>query len=98
MEDNIIAEIINTASKDECIKKLYLFGSHARGSANVFSDVDIAVIHTEGVNRAALNEATEKLTADVEYTYIAANIFETDNHPLHVTSSIKKEGVLLWQR
>jgi predicted nucleotidyltransferase len=91
--------IISIASRDSGIVGLYLFGSHARGNATAFSDVDIAVIHKDAdINRAALNEAADLYDADISYTYVQSNIFENDNHPLHVSSSIKKEGVLLWQR
>jgi len=97
---NTIKTIISTANEDEEITKLYLFGSHARGTATAFSDIDIAVIHkdTTKVNRAALNKIAELSDLDVEYSYIQAHVFDTDNHPLHISSSIKKEGVLLWQR
>jgi|GEM_PF-920922 len=96
----IYDEIICVASKDESITALYLFGSHARGCATAFSDIDIAVIHTDAdrVNRAALNDVADRHRADVEYTYVESNVFKNDEHPLHVSSSIKKEGVLLWQR
>jgi len=93
-------DIISAAGRDECIRELYLFGSHARGAATAFSDVDIAVIHTDAarINRAALNEVADRHRADVEYTYVEADVFKIDENPLHVSSSIKKEGVLLWQR
>jgi len=92
--------IIQAAKKDVFINRVYLFGSRARGTANAFSDMDIAVICTDPaqVNRVALNIAAEAVDAPVSYTYIQTQTFQTDNHPLHVSSSIKKEGVLLWQR
>jgi len=96
--NEIISEIISAAKKDESIVALYLFGSHARKTANVFSDIDIAVIHTGITCRAALNDAADRHNAEVEYTYVHADVFIIDENPLHVSSSIKKEGVLLWQR
>ena len=92
--------ILLTAQKDPAIERIYLFGSRARGTATAFSDMDIAVICNDPtrVNRVALNIAAEQVDAPVSYTYIQTQTFQTDNHPLHVSSSIKKEGVLLWQR
>jgi predicted nucleotidyltransferase len=97
---SLINEIISAAQADEGIRELYIFGSHVRGEATIFSDVDIAVIHCEklGVNRAALNEATARHSDDVQFTYVQSDVFNSDDHPLHVSSSIKRKGVLLWQR
>jgi len=99
-QHDVIKSIISTASEDASITKLYLFGSHARGTATAFSDIDIAVIHKDSasVNRAALNEVADLSGVDVEYSYVESHVFDTDDHPLHISSSIKKEGVLLWQR
>ena len=96
----IINEIISVASKDDAITEVYIFGSHARGQATIFSDVDIAVIHSENceVNRAALNDVVSRCDEDVQFTYVQTDVFYSDEHPLHVSSSIKREGVLLWQR
>ena len=98
--ESLIEKIVSIASKDSAIVALYLFGSHARGNAKAFSDIDIAVIHNDsaGINRAAINGVADMCGANVQYTYVHINVFNTDNHPLHVSSSIKKEGVLLWQR
>jgi len=97
---NLFSDIITAAQKDAHIQKLYVFGSYARGESTIFSDVDIAVIHcsVQGINRAALNEATAKYDDDVQFTYIEADVFDSDNHPLHVSSSIKREGQILWER
>jgi predicted nucleotidyltransferase len=96
----LIKQIIATAEKDPDIEKIYLFGSRARGTATAFSDIDIAIICTDAsnVDRLALNKAAKWCDVHVSYTYVLAQDFDTDDHPLHVTSSIKKEGILLWQR
>jgi len=77
-----------------------MFGSYARGEATIFSDVDIAVIHNDvhEINRVALNEVASRADEDVQFTYIQADVFDTDDHPLHVSSSIKREGICLWQK
>jgi predicted nucleotidyltransferase len=92
--------IVAAAQNDPAINQIYLFGSRARGTATAFSDVDIAVICTDAaaVNRAALNAAAKWCDVHVSYTYVRAQEFETDDHPLHVSSSIKKEGILIWQK
>ncbi|MCL2224708.1 MAG: nucleotidyltransferase domain-containing protein [Defluviitaleaceae bacterium] len=97
---SLIDNIVAAARGDESIRAVYIFGSHVRGEATIFSDVDIAVIHEENpdVNRAALNEATARHDEDVQFTYVHKAVFDSDDHPLHVSSSIKREGVLLWQR
>jgi len=96
----VVDEIIAVASKDDAVMEVYIFGSYARGEATIFSDVDIAVIHGENceVNRAALNEVVSHCEEDVQFTYVDSDVFHSDDHPLHVSSSIKREGVLLWRR
>jgi hypothetical protein len=96
----LLNRIILCAEKDEAIERLYLFGSRARGTATAFSDIDIAIICTDAVSvdRAALNKAAMWFDGHVSFTYVLSQEFETDDHPLHVSSSIKREGILLWQR
>jgi predicted nucleotidyltransferase len=96
----LLNRIISTVEKDPAIEKLYLFGSRARGTATAFSDMDIAIICTDAaaVDRVALNKAAMWYDGHVSYTYVHTLEFETDDHPLHVSSSIRKEGILLWQR
>jgi predicted nucleotidyltransferase len=93
-------QIIAVAQKDADIERMYLFGSRARGTATAFSDIDIAVICTDAsqVDRAALNKAAKYCDVHVSYTYVLASDIDTDDHPLHVSSSIKKEGILIWQK
>jgi predicted nucleotidyltransferase len=98
----VVNEIVAAAKNDAAILELYIFGSYSRGEATIFSDVDIAIIHAENaadtVNRAALHEATARHDEDVQFTYIQTDVFHSDDHPLHVSSSVKREGVLLWQK
>jgi predicted nucleotidyltransferase len=93
-------KIIEAAAQDPEIVSLYLFGSRARGTANAFSDIDIAVICGDAANvdRAALNRAATESDTHISFTYVLLQDFETDDHPLHVSSSIKREGKRLWQR
>ena len=97
---SFVDEIVAAAKNDDTIRELYLFGSYARGESTIFSDLDIAIIHGDvnAVNRIALNNATAHTDVDVQFTYIQAETFDTDDHPLHVSSSVKREGVLLWRR
>ncbi|MCL2605475.1 MAG: nucleotidyltransferase domain-containing protein [Defluviitaleaceae bacterium] len=96
----LLDRIIRCAQKDGAIRELYLFGSRARGTATAFSDIDIAVICASAadVDRAALNKAATWYDGYVSFTYVLSQEFETDDHPLHVSSSIKREGILLWQK
>jgi predicted nucleotidyltransferase len=96
----VVEKIVSVAKNDEAILELFIFGSYARGEETIFSDVDIAVIHGESgeINRAALNEATAQHDEDVQFTYIKTDVFYSDDHPLHVSSSVQREGVRLWQR
>ncbi len=41
---NNIRKFFNVANKDFDIERILLFGSYSRGTANEFSDIDVAVI------------------------------------------------------
>jgi len=99
-----LSPLVNEISTLECVKYIILFGSFARGDQNIASDVDIAVIHnsqTPGELRRQLSRSlcdSYCVTEDIQFTTIQEAVFKTDNHPLNVSHSIKKEGVVLWQR
>lgn len=102
--DDFISRIISFP----LITRVYLFGSYARGTAGVTSDVDIAIIkeaslstREENLFRNAIAIARSDSLIEPynpKITYVLADTFATDNYAFNVSASIHKEGVLLWQR
>lgn len=54
-----IQEIVTAYFKDKPVKKVYLFGSYARGEATENSDVDLLVEYDNVVKRVSFYDAIE---------------------------------------
>jgi len=84
------------------VEALILFGSHARDTALVSSDVDIAVVMKEPLGREAKgllrclgDEIDEDIRVDLFFTTkeainSAEGVFDTNRY-------IKEEGIVLWR-
>lgn len=92
--EEIIERIIPPAEKYN-VKKMYLFGSYAKGEATDNSDIDIlAETGLKGIKFYGLLEAlTEALDKDVDLIDIRD---VSDNKPL--LDEIRKTGVLLYEQ
>src|ERR1700737_425674 len=74
---------------------VFLWGSHATGSAHARSDVDICVIAGPGADVAALQRLLwREMAAETEQ--LDLKIFE--DLPLYLKGAVLDEGVLLWAR
>lgn len=84
------------------IDALILFGSQARGTATISSDIDIAVVMNEPLNpeeRGCLLSLGDEIDMS-----LATNLFFTTSdainnavRDLDTNNSIRKEGVVLWE-
>ena len=84
------------------IDSLILFGSQARGTATITSDIDIAVVangelppRTRGELMCLADDMDSRFEVNLFFTTRdnienATEFFDTNSH-------IKKEGVVLWQ-
>jgi len=100
-----LALIVDALKSIKHVSRIYLFGSYARNCATISSDVDIAIINTfTGTSMELKNQVVQRMyevytgDLDFQFTFVNENIFITCNKPLQVSNSIKKEGILLWQR
>jgi len=96
--------IINIAPSFSEVLKVILFGSYARGEANIQSDVDVAIVHENDIVSSfsrALKSKFNKVydgDIDVQFTYLSQINYEEDNHILNVAKSVREEGITLWSR
>jgi predicted nucleotidyltransferase len=82
---------------DGAIAAVYLFGSHARGSATPMSDIDLAILFSSAV------DASRYFSLRLEYISRAMEILRTEKvdvvilnqAPLHLAYEIVSRGVLL---
>ena len=84
------------------IKYIVLFGSEARGMANVKSDIDIAIISDRPLKsdeRASLDEIIHDCPVSVNYQLVFTTVDKLITaHKLDVNFSINKQGVILYAR
>ena len=85
------------------LQKIILFGSYARGQAHIHSDIDLALVSTEGFCRRDRAMLRDKLDEFDEQ--IAISLFCTTEERLRYTDDpfdanywIRREGIVLWQR
>jgi len=84
------------------VDSLILFGSQARGTATIVSDIDIAVV-TSGTlhprTRGELMCLADEMDCqfDVNLFFTTRDNIENASEFFDTNSHIKKEGVILWQ-
>ena len=85
------------------VDSLILFGSQARGTAVVSSDIDIAVVMNESLchlQRGILHELGERIEdwADVDLFFTTPEALKVATSELDTNRYIRDEGVVLWPR
>lgn len=98
-----LKKLIINIVPDAC--RVYLFGSYSRGTADVHSDLDIAII-TKGLieRKTKLNLLSNLWNATCEQGYSIDFIlkplddFESEKELPTISKVIYSEGKLLWQR
>jgi len=98
--EKYVAEFKNMGIKN--VDSLVLFGSQARDTAKVSSDIDIAVVMSESLNSLERGQLLS-LGDDVDMRFETNLFFTTrkalnDAHrDLDTNKYIRDEGVILWQ-
>jgi predicted nucleotidyltransferase len=82
--NNIVSKFISLVSDEFPLKKVYLFGSYAKGNAKDYSDVDLAVVSDkfEGsrfFDKQKLNKYIMKTSIDLEVHPFRTEDFTEDN-------------------
>ena len=102
VEDFLVKYIDEFCKLNIDVDSIILFGSQARGTAKISSDIDIAVVMNESLTareRGKLlclgDEIDEHMVTNVFFTTRqaldkASDVFDTNTY-------IKEEGVVLWQ-
>jgi len=88
---------------DERIRYIVLFGSEARGEANLFSDVDIAVVSDEPITQtqklSILDAVDEDVEVEVDYRLVSTRTKDLDcDHFMNVNYHIKREGLVIYEK
>ena len=85
----------------ESIKRVILYGSHARGEATKDSDVDVLVLVDQSLNPREVDDNLSDLLYDIiieEHELVSVIVLPEDyfeNHNLPFMLNVRKEGVTL---
>jgi predicted nucleotidyltransferase len=96
--------IVQGISAVSGVEKIIMFGSFARNTQTITSDVDIAVVYTADDVLRIRNEIAVGMynwysgDVDIQTTYIPHEKYLNDMHELNVSYSVRKEGIILWQK
>lgn len=101
---NFLNDYVNKfADLNICVQALVLFGSQARGSATLSSDIDIAVVMHNSLTRAEKGklrcfgcEIDERVKVDLFFTTKEA--IDNANGAFDTNKYIKEEGIVIWQK
>src|SRR3989338_8607142 len=93
----IISEITRQLVDIPDLKDIILFGSHARGTASVRSDIDIAIIFKEKISNEIeiikiVRLLKDKFNKEIQVHYFALNNFTNKDR---LAREIKQEGISL---
>ena len=102
-EEHIISLIKERIYKKNPDAEVILFGSHARGDANIDSDWDILILlnvldvdrQTEKEYREELFDIELKVEEPISTFVFSKNVWETKYAVTPLFKNIKKEGILL---
>ncbi len=82
--NNLISQLLNLIRDEINIKGVYLFGSYAKGNANEYSDIDLAIVsdNFEGsrfFDKKRINKYLLKTTTDFEIYPFRTEEFTEDD-------------------
>jgi predicted nucleotidyltransferase len=100
--NDIVSLVLNRVPRSRAI---YLFGSYARGMARSDSDIDIAILTDEPLERAQKLETLGGLWHDaaakgysIDFILKPAQDFEDEKSLPTMSRVISQEGKILWQK
>lgn len=105
MEDKIrkeLKELINKILESVSVKKIFLFGSHAYGSPNINSDIDICILTEEHKRKIdIMTDIREKIGFSISYpldilVYKPDEFYIRADSKTSMESKILKDGIILY--
>jgi predicted nucleotidyltransferase len=100
----MLQPVVDGISALNGVEKIILFGSFATERQTITSDVDIAVVYTTKDVKKIISEVSLGIydwysgDAEIQATYIPYEKYLHDQHELNVSSSVRRDGITLWQR
>ena len=94
----VISEFLRGVSELMEINKVILFGSHAKGTASVNSDIDLAVVFEKDLKpeievARVVKKLEKKFRSEIQIHYFTEKSFGRENR---LVKEIKREGIKVW--
>ena len=98
--DQLLPDIIKLANATDEVDTLYLYGSHAKGSAQENSDIDLAVIFKNADNDVVARRLRPEIMAiewanKLELPEGSLSLLDLEHGPVPLAMSVLKTGKLL---
>lgn len=94
IEEEVYKEILSVFSKIEQIRKVILFGSRAKGTYKLTSDIDLAVELTEDDKKLLLIRKLDELRCALKFDVL--NVKQIKNEQL--INDIRNEGIIIYEK
>lgn len=94
-------EYLLSWTKIDCIKSIILFGSCARGTMRVTSDVDLLVITKEELQRSERGEIASKLEEAMDAVHTDVSFYTEEQFECStrvIATQIRKDGICLYEK
>lgn len=98
MDRNELIRRLAGFAYDDGIAAVYLFGSFARGMAEVGSDVDVAVLHRGALSQTLENcgfELQDRLTTELQ---LPVDLIVLNHAPSDLVHRVLNDGVVVFER
>ena len=97
-----LLQTIAQSEQADFVEAIVLFGSEARGTANIASDIDIAVISTRPLTLreklSVYGNVPQTLMCEVDARTVALRKTDLETeHVLNVAYSIQREGLVIYE-
>lgn len=97
-----LLQAIAKSKQADFVEAIVLFGSEARGTANITSDIDIAVISTRPLTLreklSVYDHVPQGLLCEVDARTVALRKVDLETeHVLNVAYSIQREGLVIYE-
>ncbi|NVM05240.1 MAG: nucleotidyltransferase domain-containing protein [Candidatus Helarchaeota archaeon] len=96
---NQLELIRNILEKDKDVLLGYLFGSYAKNTQNILSDIDFAILLKENENNFLINKKMEYIGKLIEIFKVnQVDLIILNNAPIFLQYVIIKDGILVFSR
>ena len=93
ISERSLTEILNLFNELDTLKKVYIFGSRARGDYKIESDIDLAIESETDIKLRLLNKLND-VRCILKFDVVDMNNLKNEK----LLSNIRKDGILIYEK